>query len=996
MNEPPRSRFPQRRIFRPALLLWACLCLTGVAESEPVAAPLTPEGSDARHPESRVLTRSHRQGEAANVTSPALKPRPVRAKVPPTSPPGHAHRLIVKFVDALEARANHDGTLKVNPGESGKPSTLRAVADSLQLRFRPLQSAPEASLNALRKRAELLSGQQQPDPSSLVEVVARNSSPGTILAAAKALLPLAEVEYVEIEALDAPPPPPGFDISPATPSLVTYQTYRGSSQGIGVDYVWNTLGIQGHPSLRITDCEYMFNPKHEDLNGLIAIQPGVASMYCGYGDNHGTAAAGILAAGDNGFGTSGSVQNCQMHFYPEYATMEWGNLQTRTATITAAIAASSPGDIVMLEMQTSGPNAKYGPAEYQWSVWDAVKTGTDAGVIIIAAAGNDQEDLDGSAWAEYRSRGDSGAIIVGAGDTSRSRQWFSTYGSRVDLQGWGSGVATTGYGTLATYGGDPNQQYTSAFNGTSSATPIVASAAALLQSVAINKLGTRLTPAEMRSLLVASGRPQSGDSCKPIGPLPDLTAAVPQLLAKEFSSDSPISIPGSEEASPILSTIPVSGVDGVVSSVRVRINELNHTAPWNLDLLLVGPGGQVAALMSDAGGSANLTNATLMFDDAAATAIPESSAIVSGRYRPTNYGSPVETPPPGAVGSVGSTLNALAAEGANGEWKLYVMGDFPGETGSIASWSISFETIPPPEIHVSLSVSSAYGNPTPGTSGEVVAQGTEITASVTSVEDQGDTRHVCTGWSGTGSVPPEGTTNLTTFPIRENSTISWKWKTLHRLNLQTTTGGSVDDECGWHPQGTQVTLTATPEPGHHFAGWTLTSGTLCDGTPGDSQITVMLDSPASVTANFLPNLTAREAYDAWLSARIMPQATQDIPRGDGVPMLLKYAFNLNPDKPDARTLIPGTGIAGLPCLTLDDTRDPPVFRLEYLRRKNSGPNYAALQMADPGKGPRVPMSGTTTTTDIDPDWQRVTIEQPINPLTPRRFFTVEVTLPDSP
>jgi hypothetical protein len=256
-------------------------------------------------------------------------------------------------------------------------------------------------------------------------------------------------------------------------------------------------------------------------------------MYTAFGDDHGTAVLGILAAGDNGYGMAGSIPLCQVRFYPEYSTPTGGGFQDRTATVTAAIAGSAAGDIVMLEMQDTGANGSYGPAEYMASVWTAVKAGTDAGVIVVAAAGNGAENLDSAAYQNYRNRGDSGAIIVGAGSTTRVRQSFSTYGARVNLQGWGGGVATTGYGTLQTYGGDANQKYASEFTGTSAATPIVTSAVALLQSVAIEILERRLSPAEVRTVLVATGRAQTGDLSKLIGPLPDLAAATQALFAAQ-------------------------------------------------------------------------------------------------------------------------------------------------------------------------------------------------------------------------------------------------------------------------------------------------------------------------------------------------------------------------------------------------------------------------------------------------------------------------------
>ena len=71
-------------------------------------------------------------------------------------------------------------------------------------------------------------------------------------------------------------------------------------------------------------------------------------------------------------------------------------------------------------------------------------------MIVVAAAGNGNQDLDGSLYNFYSNRGDSGAIIVGSGSASSSHRKISssTFGSRVDVQAWGETVFTTGYGFL--------------------------------------------------------------------------------------------------------------------------------------------------------------------------------------------------------------------------------------------------------------------------------------------------------------------------------------------------------------------------------------------------------------------------------------------------------------------------------------------------------------------------------------------------------------------
>ncbi|HOL68240.1 MAG TPA: hypothetical protein PKX93_12360, partial [bacterium] len=51
---------------------------------------------------------------------------------------------------------------------------------------------------------------------------------------------------------------------------------------------------------------------------------------------------------------------------------------------------------------------------------------------------------------------------------------------------------------------------------------------------------------------------------------------------------------------------------------------------------------------------------------------------------------------------------------------------------------------------VNLTVASAYGSPDPGVGSHSYATGTSVTASVFSPVTAGNTRYVCTGWTGTG------------------------------------------------------------------------------------------------------------------------------------------------------------------------------------------------------------------------------------------------------
>nr|MDO8135478.1 hypothetical protein [Candidatus Njordarchaeum guaymaensis] len=102
-----------------------------------------------------------------------------------------------------------------------------------------------------------------------------------------------------------------------------------------------------------------------------------------------------------------------------------------------------------------------------------------------------------------------------------------------------------------------------------------------------------------------------------------------------------------------------------------------------------------------------------------------------------------------------------------------------------------------------LTVDSTCDTPTP-MSGWFDAD-TEITASVTSPwpQDVTDTRYVCTGWRGTGSVPPTGTDTSVIFTVSGPSSITWNWKTQYYMTLETSPQG-ITTPCGagWYDVGT--------------------------------------------------------------------------------------------------------------------------------------------------------------------------------------------------
>jgi uncharacterized repeat protein (TIGR01451 family) len=148
--------------------------------------------------------------------------------------------------------------------------------------------------------------------------------------------------------------------------------------------------------------------------------------------------------------------------------------------------------------------------------------------------------------------------------------------------------------------------------------------------------------------------------------------------------------------SPYPSTILVSGLTSAVFKVTVRLNYLNHPLSKDFDVLLVGPRGQSALLMSDAG-AGSLGGVTLTFDDAAEVALPSTGVIAAGVYRPSNYGAALDVfPPPAPPGPWASSLSGFIGTDPNGPWSLYVVDGIVGGSGSIAGgWNLTISTADP-------------------------------------------------------------------------------------------------------------------------------------------------------------------------------------------------------------------------------------------------------------------------------------------------------------
>jgi hypothetical protein len=181
-----------------------------------------------------------------------------------------------------------------------------------------------------------------------------------------------------------------------------------------------------------------------------------------------------------------------------------------------------------------------------------------------------------------------------------------------------------------------------------------------------------------------------------------------------FANSQAISIPKAGtnppagQGDPYPSEILVSGIpeDEFVVDINLTLSGLSHDNADDLYFVLEAPTGESIVLWNDAGGNFPLFGVTVIFDDGAVGAIPNSGPVVSGDYQVSQYGSipgPDDTFPAPNPG-FGGDLSLFNGDDPNGTWKLYAYDDsFFGGKGELSDgWALTFETQPIPEPTAAL------------------------------------------------------------------------------------------------------------------------------------------------------------------------------------------------------------------------------------------------------------------------------------------------------
>ncbi len=389
-----------------------------------------------------------------------------------------------------------------------------------------------------------------------------------------------------------------------TPDFTPNQGYfLPAPNGLDVNFAQTVAGGDGL-NVSVIDIEYAFNANHEDLPAVFYNE---GEFFLGFGTDHGTAVLGVIAALDNGIGITGIAPEAAIGFRSQTRN------QQVAAALTDAAAQLNAGDIILIEAQRRTGSIEAGTNcscagnqchlvahEFSPAVFDATVAAVQAGIIVVSTAGNGSVNFDDPGFERIfdKSFRDSGAIMVGAGrSASRVPQCYSNYGSRIDVHAWGDSVYTLGYGNVFSESNTEDRSYTQSFGGTSAAGALIAGVSASIQGVAIaNGLDT-LDSFEMRTLLASTGTPQENLSDNQIGPMPNMRAAINNLLSNSTPSPTPTpSATPSTSPTPTITPTPIPTIAPAETTIQAESGSLLGSAQFYNDA--AASGGQGVAFIS--------------------------------------------------------------------------------------------------------------------------------------------------------------------------------------------------------------------------------------------------------------------------------------------------------------------------------------------------------------------------------------------------------------
>jgi hypothetical protein len=172
-----------------------------------------------------------------------------------------------------------------------------------------------------------------------------------------------------------------------------------------------------------------------------------------------------------------------------------------------------------------------------------------------------------------------------------------------------------------------------------------------------------------------------------------------RTVTKTFSNQAAIQIPSLGAANLYPSAIKVETLRRAkVLDANLTLRNYSHSFSPDVDVLLVGPRGQKAFVMSDVGNFVGqpTSDVTFTLNDEAKLLLPEFSAITNGgSFRPNNGGSSFDSdafPSPAPAPGLNSRLSVFDGTNPRGAWQLFIVDDTGGEEGQIAGgWALQIK-----------------------------------------------------------------------------------------------------------------------------------------------------------------------------------------------------------------------------------------------------------------------------------------------------------------
>ena len=274
------------------------------------------------------------------------------------------------------------------------------------------------------------------------------------------------IEYIE----------PNYMLKLMGPNDPLYPTDGWYLNKTYVPYVWER-GVFGSGAV-VAVLDTGVNMKHEDLANTRFVSPyNEINKNTNVSDDlgHGTAVAGIIAAGyNNKKGMTGIMPKAGIMPVKVIGSNGYGNAEQVIAGIDYAV--NKHADVINLSMATTN-NAKH--------LEEACQRAVSSGVIVIAAAGNEADEGNPTEYpAAYK-----GVVSVGSVNINEEWSSFSNYNNQVTVVAFGEGIKVpTGA-----------SQY-ELWKGTSFSAPQVAALAAMAKST------NKVSPAEFKNLLETTSK----------------------------------------------------------------------------------------------------------------------------------------------------------------------------------------------------------------------------------------------------------------------------------------------------------------------------------------------------------------------------------------------------------------------------------------------------------------------------------------------------------